>query len=254
MLRAHIIGFYEKNTVNRLSRVAPLADRMEANDFKFSRSPYAIESTRSSVTSRVQRSTPQRQSPERAEAAPTAIPEGPGEAQHAGSPPQPWTSLQTEGDAAGAGVNQFGTNVVVLKRWHPSSINLTRPEANPNWKDVKTNTEWKNQQQNQSEPENVEEEGFQETLCSPPGASRCESHPDEEIVRSAPSQPVVPIVELSSDDKMEKPHESDDDDEEESTPFVQTETKPLKLPSGVVNKVEKDHWQLEEEKRARRIA
>ena len=75
-----------------------------------------------------------------------------------------------------------------------------------------------------------------------------------EIVSSAPSQPVVPIVELSSDDEMDKPHESDDDDEEESTPFVQTKTKPLKLPSGVVIKVEKDHWPLEEEKRVRRIA
>ena len=53
---------------------------------------------------------------------------------------------------------------------------------------------------------------------------------------------------------MDKWHESDDDDEEESTPFVQTETKPLKLPSGIVIKVEKDHWRLEEEKRARRIA
>ena len=73
-----------------------------------------------------------------------------------------------------------------------------------------------------------------------------------EIVSSAPSQPVVPIVELSSDDEMEKPHESDDDDEEESGPFVQT--KPLKLPSGVVIKVEKDHWRLEEERRARQIA
>ena len=74
-----------------------------------------------------------------------------------------------------------------------------------------------------------------------------------EIVSSAPSQPIVPIVELSSDDEMDKPHESDDDDEEENTPFVQTEIKPLKLPSGVVIKVEKDHWRLEEEKRARRI-
>ena len=63
-----------------------------------------------------------------------------------------------------------------------------------------------------------------------------------EIVSSAPSQPVVPIVELSSDDEMEKPHESDDDDEEESGPFVQMETKPLKLPSRVVIKVKKDHW------------
>ena len=61
-------------------------------------------------------------------------------------------------------------------------------------------------------------------------------------------------MELSSDDEIEKPHESDDDDEEESGPFEQTETKPLKLPSGVVIKVEKDHWRLEEEKRARRIA
>ena len=75
-----------------------------------------------------------------------------------------------------------------------------------------------------------------------------------EIVSSAPSQPVVPIVELSSDDEMEKPHEFDNNDEEESTPFVQTETKPLKLPSGVVIKVEKDYWRLEEEKQARRIA
>ena len=75
-----------------------------------------------------------------------------------------------------------------------------------------------------------------------------------EIVSSAPSQPVVPIVELNSDDEMEKPHESNNDDEEESTPFVQTETKPLKLPLRVVIKVEKDHWWLEEEKRARRIA
>ena len=75
-----------------------------------------------------------------------------------------------------------------------------------------------------------------------------------EIVSSAPSQLVVPIVELSSDDEMEKPHESDNNDEEESTPFVQTETKPLKLPSGIVIKVEKDHWRLEEKKRARRIA
>ena len=75
-----------------------------------------------------------------------------------------------------------------------------------------------------------------------------------EIVSSAPSQLVVPLVELSSDDEIEKPHESDDDDEEESGPFEQTETKPLKLPLGVVIKVEKDHWWLEEERRARRIA
>ena len=75
-----------------------------------------------------------------------------------------------------------------------------------------------------------------------------------EIVCSAPSQPVVPIVELSSNDEREKPHEYDDDDEEESTPFVQTETKPLKLPSRAVIKVEKDHWQMEEEKRGRQIA
>ena len=75
-----------------------------------------------------------------------------------------------------------------------------------------------------------------------------------EIVSSAPSQPVVPVVELSSDDEMDKSHEFDDDDKEESTPFVQTETKPLKLPSGIIIKVKKDHWRLEEEKRARRIA
>ena len=152
-------------------------------------------------------------------------------------------------------MNQFRTNVVILERWDPSPIDLTRPEANLNWKEVETNTEWENQQRNQPEPENVEEEeGFQKIHCSLPVASRCESHPDVEIVSSAPSQPLIPIVELSSDDEMEKPHESDDDDEEESGPFVQTETKPLKLPSGVVIKVEKDHWRLEEERRARRIA
>ena len=61
-------------------------------------------------------------------------------------------------------------------------------------------------------------------------------------------------MELSSDDEIEKPHESNDDDKEESGPFEQTETKPLKLPSGVIIKVEKDHWRLEEEWRARRIA
>ena len=115
MLGAHVIGFCEKRTVNNLSRVAPLADRMDANDFKFLQSPYAIESAGSSVTSRVQRSSPQRHSPERAEAAPTAILEGPVEAQHAGSPPQPRTSPQTEGDAAGVGVNEFGTNIHILE-------------------------------------------------------------------------------------------------------------------------------------------
>ena len=117
MLGAHVIGFCEKNTVNRLSPVVPLADRMDSNDFKFSRSPYAIESVGSSVTSGVQRSSPQWHSPERAEAAPTPILERPGEAQHAGSPPQPRTSPQTEGDATSAGVNQFGTNIVVLEYW-----------------------------------------------------------------------------------------------------------------------------------------
>ena len=255
MLGAHVIGFCEKRTVNILSRVVPLANRMDANDFKFSRSPYAIKSAGSSVTSRVQRSSLQRHSPERVEAAPTAIPEGPGEAQHAGSPPQPRRSPQIEGDAAGAGVNQFGTNVDVLERWDPTPTDLTRAEANPNWEDVDTDTDWENQQRNRLEPANVEkEEGFQETLCSPPGASRCKSHPDVEIVSSASSQPVVPIMELNSDDEMEKPHESDDDDEEESTLFVQTETKPLKLPSGVIIKVEKDHWRLKEEKRVRQIA
>ena len=75
-----------------------------------------------------------------------------------------------------------------------------------------------------------------------------------DIICSAPLQPIVPVVELSSDNEMDKSHESDDDVEEESTQFVQTETKPLKLPSGAVIKVEKDHWRLEEEKRARRIA
>ena len=118
---------------------------MDANDFKFSRSPYAIESTGSSLTSRVQRSSPQRRSPERAEAVPTPIPEGPAEALYARSPPQPRTSPKIEGDIAGAGVNQFGTNIVVLERWHPSPIDLTRREANPTWEDVKTDTDWENQ-------------------------------------------------------------------------------------------------------------
>ena len=255
MLGAHVIGFCEKVSVNNLSRVAPLADRMDVNDFKFSRSPYAIDSAGSSVSSRVQRSSPERHSPERTEAAPTPIPEGPGEAQHAGSPSQLGTSPPSEGHAAGAAVNEFGTNVDVLGSWKPSPIDLSCAEVNPNWEDVETDTEWDNQQRNPPQPTNAEEEeGFQETHCSPPGASRCESHPDVEIVSSAPSQPVVPLVELSSDDEIEKPHESDDDDEEESGPFEQTETKPLKLPSGVVIKVEKDHWRLEEERRARRIA
>ena len=255
MLGAHVIDFCEKGSVNNLSRVAPLADRMDVNDFKFSRSPYAIDSAGSSVSSRVQRSSPERHSPERAEAAPTPIPEGPGEATHAGSPPQPQTSPPSEGPAAGAAVNEFGTNVDVLGSWKPFPIDLSRAEVNPNWEDVETDIEWDNEQRNPPQPMNAEEkEGFQETLCSPPGASRYESHPDEEIVSSAPSQPVVPLVELSSDDEIEKPHESDDDDEEESGPFEQTETKPLKLPSGVVIKVEKDHWRLEKERRARRIA
>ena len=203
----------------------------------------------------MQRSSPERHSPERAEAAPTPIPEGPGEAQHAGSPSQSGTSPPSEGPAAGAAVNKFGTNVDVLGSWKPSPIDLSRAEVNPNWEDVETNTEWDNQQRNPPQPTNAEEEeGFQETHCSSLGASRCESHPDVEIVSSAPSQPVVPLVELSSDNEIEKPHESDDDDEEESGPFEKTETKPLKLPSGVVIKVEKDHWRLEEERRARRIA
>ena len=111
MLGAHVIGFFEKGTVNNLSRVALLADKMDAKDFKLSRSLYAIKSAGSSVSSRVQRSSPERHSPECAQAAPTPIPEGPGEATHAGSPPQPRTLPQTEGDAAGAGVNEFGTHV-----------------------------------------------------------------------------------------------------------------------------------------------
>ena len=141
MLGAHVIGSRKKNTVNRLSRVAPIADKMDTNDFKFSRSLYAIESAVSSVTSRVQRSSPPRRSPKRAEGASMSIPEGPGEAEHAGSPPQPQTSPQTKGDAASAGVNQFGINIVVLERWNPSPIDLTRPEANPTWEDVETNTD-----------------------------------------------------------------------------------------------------------------
>ena len=247
MLGAHVIGFCEKQTVNSLSRVAQLADRMDSNDFKFSRSPYVIESAGSSVSSRMQRSISSRPSPDHAGAVPTPIPEGLGEAQHAGTPPQRRRSPQIEGDAADGGVNEFGSNVDTLDRWDPSPIDLTHVEANPNWEDVETDTEWENQQWNRPEPANVEEEEtFKETLCTPLGASRCKSHPDVEIVSSAPSQPVVPIVEISRDDEMEKPHESDDDDEEESGMFVQTETKPLKLPSGIVIKVEKDHWRLEE--------
>ena len=123
-------------------------------------------------------------------------------------------------------MNEFGTNVDVLGSWKPSPIDLSCAEINSNWEDVETNTEWDNEQRNPPQPTNAEEEeGFQETHCSPPGASRCESHPDVEIVSFAPSQPVVPLVELSSDDEIEKPHESDDDDEEESGLFEQMETK-----------------------------
>ena len=221
----------EKGSVNNLSRVVPLADRMDVNDFKFLWSPYAINSAGSSVSSRVQRSSPKRHSPERAEAAPTPIPEGLGEAQLVGSPLQTGTLPESEGHAARATVNEFGTNVDVLGSWKPSPIDLSRAEVNPNWEDVETDTEWNNEQRNPLQPANAEEEeGFQKTHCSPPSASRCESHPDVEIVSSAPSQPEVLLVELSSDDEIEKPHESDDDDEEESGPFEHTETKPLKLP------------------------
>ena len=152
-------------------------------------------------------------------------------------------------------MNEFGTNVDILGSWKPYPIDLSHTEVNPNWEDVEIDTEWDNEQRNPPQPANAEEEeGFQETHCSLHGASRCKSHLDVEIVSSAPLQPVVLLVELSSDDEIEKLHESDDDDEEESIPFEQMETKPLKLPSRVVIKVEKDHWRLEEERRARRIA
>ena len=158
---------------------------MDANDFKFSRSPYAIESAGSSVSSRVQRSSLERHSPERAEAAPSPIPEGPSEATHAGSPPQPQMLPQSEGNVASAGVNEFGTNVHVLQSWEPSPIDLSRAQVNPNWEDVE---DWDNQQENRPQLANAEkEEGFLEIHCSLPGASRCESHPDVEIVSSAPS-------------------------------------------------------------------
>ena len=116
MLGAHIIGFCEKQTVNSLSQVAQLANRMDANDFKFSRLPYAIESTGSSITSRVQRSTSSRPSPDHAGATPTPILERPGEAQHVETPPQRRRSPQTEGNVADAGVNKFGSNVDALDR------------------------------------------------------------------------------------------------------------------------------------------
>ena len=161
MLGAHVIGFCEKGSVNNLSRVAPLADRMDVNDFKFSRSLYAIDSAGSSVSSRVQRSSPERHSPERAEAARMPIPEGPGEAQHARSPPETRTSPPSEGPAAGAAVNEFGTNVDVLGSWKPSPIDLSRAKVNLNWEDVETDTEWDNQQRNPPQPANAEEEeGF----------------------------------------------------------------------------------------------
>ena len=105
---------------------------MDVNDFKFSRSPYAIDCAGSFVSSKVQRSSPERHSPERVEAAPTPIPERPGEAQHARSPPQTRTLPQSEGHATGAAVNEFGTNVDVLGSWKPSPIDLSRAEVNPN--------------------------------------------------------------------------------------------------------------------------
>ena len=161
MLGVHIISFCEKGSVNNLSREAPLADGMDVNDFKFSRSPYAIDSAGSSVSSRVQRSSPERHSPKRAETAPTPIPEGPGEAQHAGSPPQPGTSPPSEGPAASAAVNEFGTNVDVLGSWKPSPVDLSHAEVNPNWEDVETDTEWDNEQRNPPQSANAEEEeGF----------------------------------------------------------------------------------------------
>ena len=144
MLGAHVIGFCEKEIVNRLSQVVALADRMDANDFKFSRSPYAIEPAGSSGTSRVQRRTSSWSSPDRAGAAHTPILERPGEAQHAETPPQRRRSPETEGDVVDAGVNEFGTNVDALHCWDPSPIDLTRAEANPNWEDVETDTEWEN--------------------------------------------------------------------------------------------------------------
>ena len=116
MLGGHVIDFCEKQTVNNLSRVAQLADRMDANDFKFSRSPYVIESAGSSITSRVQRSTSSRPSPDHAGAAPTPIPEGLSKAQHAGTPLQRRRLPQIEGDAADDGVNEFGSNVDALDR------------------------------------------------------------------------------------------------------------------------------------------
>ena len=161
MLGVHVIGFCKKGSINNLSRVAPLVDRMDVNDFNFSRSPYAIDSAGSFVSSRVQRSSPERHSPERAEVAPTPIPEGPGEAQHAGSPPQLGTSPPSEGPAAGAAVNEFGTNVDVLGSWKPSPIDLSRAEVNSNWEDVETDTEWDNEQWNPLQLANAEEEeGF----------------------------------------------------------------------------------------------
>ena len=74
------------------------------------------------------------------------------------SPLQTGTSPQSEGHAAGAAMNEFGTNVDVLESWKPSPIDLSRAEVNPNWKDVETETVWDNQQRSPPQPANAEEE------------------------------------------------------------------------------------------------
>ena len=63
------------------------------------------------------------------------------------------------------------------------------------------------------------------------------------------------IIDLSNDDdELDHPRSSDDDSEDSDAPPRVREMKPVIAPSGVVVKVEKDWWALEEEKRMKRIA
>ena len=62
------------------------------------------------------------------------------------------------------------------------------------------------------------------------------------------------IINFGNDDELDHPRSSDDDSEDLDVPSRVREMKPVIAPSGVVVKVEKDWWALDEEKRMKRMA
>ena len=273
MSGAFFYRFVERDQVKSYMVISYLVDKMDPNDFKMANLPYSLLYEKPVPRGPIEVHSNSPPSPPTTLESPTQVTDQiQREREHVGPHITPDPSVH--------GIDEFGTNTFQIHTWMatpavpvelsvdlrasldeqavqesappPRPLAVASPgasavvESQSHGNDgMETETEFELQRERRRKRKEIQTPVAEDVeMADPVGA--------QDVIINEEEKEIIDLGD--DDDEVDHPQSSDDDSEDSDAPPRVMEMKPVIAPSGVVVKVEKDWWVLEEEKRMKRIA